>query len=122
MVLAVGSLFLLPFCLARIPADYFQANRRQRLPGRSWWLARLSKNLLGLCILGLGIIMLVLPGQGLLTIMVGLWLVDFPGKYRLERHIVCLPGALRAINHLRARAGQPPLRVGTGHSKPPCVP
>ena len=56
-----------------------------------------------------GLIMLVVPGQGLLTLAVGLVLVDFPGKYRLERWLVTRPPVWRAINWLRKRAGREPL-------------
>ena len=50
-----------------------------------------------------------LPGQGLLTLLIGLMLTDFPGKYRLEKRLIAQPGVLKAVNWLRARAGHPPL-------------
>ena len=111
IVMIVASLIALRFYLARIPADYFEANRRRRLTGPLSWIVRILKNLLGLLFLCLGIAMLVLPGQGILTMLVGITLLDFPGKYRIERRIVLLPGVLKAINRLRARSGQPPLQV-----------
>jgi hypothetical protein len=52
--------------------------------------------------------MLVLPGQGVLTLCVSLFLLDFPGKRRLERRILGYPPVLHALNRLRTRAGQPP--------------
>jgi len=56
-----------------------------------------------------GIAMLVLPGQGILAILGGIELMDFPGKYRLERWIVSRPAVLRSVNWLRRRMGRPPL-------------
>ena len=56
-----------------------------------------------------GIAMLVLPGQGILTMLLGFILVDLPGKYRFERWLVTRPLALRSINLLRRRAGHDPL-------------
>jgi len=56
-----------------------------------------------------GIIMLVLPGQGIFTILIGIMLLNFPGKYRLERWIVARRPVLRSINWLRRRAGRAPL-------------
>ena len=53
--------------------------------------------------------MLVLPGQGLLTLLVGFLLVDAPGKYRLERWLVSRKAVLRPINWLRRRKGRQPL-------------
>jgi hypothetical protein len=58
-----------------------------------------------------GFLMLFLPGQGLLTIAVGLLLLDYPGKYSLERRIVSRPSVLQGINWVRAKGNHPPLRV-----------
>ena len=112
----VGSLIAVPWLVVRVPEDYFATPRRQ-----SWvverghplvhWLTLIAKNALGCLLLGGGVSMLVLPGQGLLTIVVGLLLIDFPGKYRLERWIVSRPAILRSLNWLRARRGHPPLRL-----------
>jgi hypothetical protein len=49
------------------------------------------------------------PGQGLLTILIGVMLLDFPGKRRLERWLLRRRGVLAAINKVRARYGRPPL-------------
>ena len=67
------------------------------------------RNALGAVLLAAGIAMLVLPGQGLLTILLGLMLVDFPGKRRAERALVARPNVFEALNWLRAKAGRPPL-------------
>jgi hypothetical protein len=67
------------------------------------------KNLLGALLLVAGILMLVLPGQGILTILAALALLDFPGKRHIEMSILHIPMLLRSINWLRRRAGQAPL-------------
>ena len=113
----VGSLIAIPWFLVRIPEDYFsprQADeRRQRRAGHPvWrWLAPILKNLAGVVFILAGVAMLVLPGQGLLTIVVGVLLTDFPGKRRLERRLVTQRHVLAAINAIRRRSGRPPLRV-----------
>jgi hypothetical protein len=53
--------------------------------------------------------MLFTPGQGIVTILIGLVLVDLPGKRALERWMVGRPRVLAAINRLRAKYGHPPL-------------
>jgi hypothetical protein len=58
--------------------------------------------------------MLLTPGQGLLTLLTGLLLMDFPGKYAMERWLIGHPLMLRAINRLRARYGYPPLQPMCG--------
>jgi len=59
-----------------------------------------------------GVAMLVLPGQGMLTIVLGIMLLNFPGKYRLERRVARMRPVARSINWMRARGGHPPLKVG----------
>ena len=121
-VLAVGSvtLFLaatvgVPLLLARMPAEYFSRRECDRYglerPARSHFraVARMVKNLVGWVLLAAGIAMLVLPGQGLLTILVALLLVDFPGKLRIQRRLLATPRVLGTVNALRRRAGQSPL-------------
>jgi len=117
---AVGSVVLLvvaalcaPVLVIRMPPDYF-TRRRGAPPGggrrpRSWsrLAAKVAKNGLGIALLLAGLAMLLLPGQGVLTLVVALLLLDFPGKSRLERRILGAPRVLRILNALRRRAGRP---------------
>jgi len=112
----VGSLLVLPLVAARIPADYFCAERRGKTPWRRRrpglrMIVLILKNMLGLVLFLAGVLMLFLPGQGLLTIFLGIMLMDFPGKYRLERYIISRGPVLRGINWLRKRSGVAPLEV-----------
>jgi hypothetical protein len=111
-----GTLIALPMLVARMPADYFVRDRRDHAARRTQHpvlrvLGLVCKNLLGLAFVLAGVAMLVLPGQGILTIVIGLSLMNFPGKHALERRIVHQPTILQAINWMRHRAGQPPLDV-----------
>jgi UPF0716 family protein affecting phage T7 exclusion len=76
--------------------------------------ARSGKNLLGVLLVVVGAILALpgVPGQGLLTILVGLLLLDLPGKRRIERRMVGRPRILRMINRLRKRFGRSPLVLG----------
>jgi hypothetical protein len=111
----VGTLLLIPVLVIRIPEDYFAATRRHRW--EPWahqhpvirWTLLISKNLVGYIFIVLGIAMLVLPGQGTLTIIIGMMFINFPGKYRLERWVVTRGPVLSTINRLRDRAGHAPL-------------
>jgi hypothetical protein len=110
----VATLIIVPWLIVRIPPDYFACRNRLR----KLWSERhpavrcvllMGKNLLGYVMIVAGIAMLVLPGQGLLTMLLGMILVDLPGKYRFERWIVLRPPVFRSINWLRRRAGKAPL-------------
>jgi hypothetical protein len=106
------------WAVIRLPPDYFTEHRRR--PLGSWERHRVLrpvllvvKNLLGIVLLIAGLLMLLVPGQGLLTIAVGLILVDFPGKFRLERWLATRPPVWRSLNWLRKRAGRKPLQKPT---------
>jgi hypothetical protein len=102
------SLIGLPFLLIRIPTDYFTRRHGSARRAGLDWFAWSVKNLLGVLLLLLGIAMLVLPGQGILTIVVALVFLDFPGKSRIERWLIGSPRVFAALNALRLRAGRPP--------------
>jgi hypothetical protein len=72
---------------------------------------KLLKNIMGVLFVLAGIAMLILPGQGLLTILIGLMFLDFPGKYTLERKIVRQKKVHKSINWMRTKAKRPPVRV-----------
>jgi hypothetical protein len=112
VVLFAASLVVVPWLVARLPADYFAHRHREHPPPAhpAWRLSVLVvKNLVGATLVLAGIAMLVLPGQGLLSILAGVMLMDFPGKYQLERRIVGNHTVLSALNWIRARAHKPPL-------------
>jgi hypothetical protein len=112
----VGTTTLTVWFVVRLPADYFVQNGREQSRRRtsvSHWIRFLLRNLLGIALIGLGILLSLpgVPGQGLLTILLGVMLSDFPGKSRLERKIVSYPKVLQALNRLRARFEKPPLTI-----------
>ena len=55
--------------------------------------------------------MLFLPGQGLFTIMIGLMLSNYPGKYLIEKRFIAIPSVLKTINWLRKRSDKSPLEI-----------
>ncbi|MBI5532525.1 MAG: hypothetical protein HY898_07410 [Deltaproteobacteria bacterium] len=111
-----ASLILVTVVVARLPEDYFVSARLTPPPSQSAlrrWSAAIARNLAGALLIVAGAIMSVpgVPGQGILTIIIGLLLVDFPGKKNLVRRIVRRPRILRSLNSIRARFGKAPLRV-----------
>ena len=69
------------------------------------------KNIIGYALIFGGILMLVLPGQGLFTIFIGLILSNYPGKYKLERKLISIPSILKMVNWLRRKSNKPPLDI-----------
>jgi hypothetical protein len=114
VVMLVGSLWVAHRFLTTIPADYFthQHKRFERWNNSHAalrWTLIIGKNALGGLLILAGIVMIFTPGQGILSLLLGLTLIDIPGKRTLERKIIQRPSVLRVVNHLRARAGKPPL-------------
>ena len=115
VVFFVGSLIAIPFILVRLPTDFFDT----RVP-RRWMenhhpilrlLGHLVKNVAGAIFLFAGFLMLFLPGQGILTMLIGVTMLDFPGKRRLEARMIGQPAVLNTINNMRRKFGKPPLTI-----------
>lgn len=114
----LGSLIAIPMILVRLPADYFDT----RTP-RHWMkdhhpalrlMGLVAKNVVGIVFLLAGFAMLFLPGQGVLTMLIGISLMDFPGKRALEARMVGQPTLLGVINSMRQKFGKPPLTLAPG--------
>ena len=104
------SFLAIGIVMVKIPANYFSSHyQADFMPGSPWlvrWGAVIAKNILGVFLILLGIVLSLpgVPGQGFLTI-----LLDIPGKRPLEAKIISRPSVLGAINRFRARWGKPPL-------------
>ena len=112
----VISLVAIPPLIARLPADYFAQQERRAVDWHDQHpllkiMVSILRNVLGVILLCGGFIMLFIPGQGLLTMAVGLFMLDYPGKFKLERHLVSYPTILRGLNWIRRRYNKPPLII-----------
>jgi hypothetical protein len=103
----VGSLLMVPWLVARAPRDVFRRPASGEGPKRALAVT-LLKNLCGVLLLLAGLLMLVLPGQGILTILIGVVLLDIPAKHTLIVKLARRPGVMRSLNYLRRRARREP--------------
>jgi hypothetical protein len=109
------NLAIVSVVLVKIPANYFKKSYSGGfLKDRSPVIRALGiigKNVLGLLLVVVGILLSLpgVPGQGILTILLGIMLLDFPGRRWLELKLVSRPKVFRTINQLRHRFGKPPL-------------
>ena len=113
-VILVFSALSIGFFIKKIPYDYFLKNERGITHYKNnspilWVIILVLKNIIGYCLILGGILMLVLPGQGLLTILVGLMLSDYPGKFELEKRIIKTKLILKTINWYRAKSNIQPI-------------
>ena len=136
LVTFVGTLVVVPVLLVRMRADYFldpdPATSFHRRHPALRAAGAFAKNVIGATLVVIGFLLLLLPGQGILSILVGLSLLDFPGKRRLERRIAMQRHVRRSIDWIRTRRGHPPLRFDeedppntlaprVGSGRPPAV-
>ena len=112
------SVFMMVLIISFLPEDYFKSENRNLISSiqNSRYpllklLVLITKNFFGVLLLLSGILMLVLPGQGVLTIITGLVFMDYPGKYKFERKLLRQKGVINSINWIRSRLSKPPLKV-----------
>lgn len=111
LAMLIVTLAILPFVIVRLPARYFAEESRPHALSRHilvHWLLMTLKNLLGFALVLAGILQLFLPGQGLVTLIIGLAIMNYPGKFAIERWLVLRSRVLPALNWLRSRFGAPP--------------
>lgn len=109
----IGSLIAIPWIIARLPANYFirhrqlVAKRHEQHP----LIAKLifvCRNFIGIVFLIAGIVMLVLPGQGIITILIGISFMDFPKKQHLVDYLVRRQKVISFLNWIRQKEKKPP--------------
>ena len=112
------SVFMMVLIISFLQEDYFKSENRNLISSvqNSRYpllklLVLITKNFFGVLLLLSGILMLVLPGQGILTIITGLVFMDYPGKYKFERKLLRQKGVINSINWIRSRLSKPSLKV-----------
>jgi hypothetical protein len=114
VVMLAASAAVLTALVVRVPADFLV--RDPDAPRSIGVLARIGKNLLGVVLVIAGLVMSIpgVPGQGVLTMLMGLLLLDLPGKRRFERRLLSRPQVLCRLNRMRERFGREPLVAPAG--------
>jgi hypothetical protein len=112
----VATLIIVPIVVIKLPANYFQRNGEHpqlfsQYPPPVRLTLLILKNILGGGLVIVGVAMLVLPGQGVIVILIGILLLDFPGKERLECWLISRGPILKFANWMRRKAHKPPLTL-----------
>lgn len=113
----LASLTAVAVVLVRLPETYFLVDEKlspaDAPPSAARWARLIIRNAGGVVLVLLGLLLSLpgIPGQGVLTVLIGVMLLSFPGKRRLERRLISRPRILAAVNALRARFGKPALRL-----------
>jgi hypothetical protein len=114
LTLSAAGLAIAAAVMIRLPATYFLDSgprdvRSGRDPARRWAILVL-KNMSGAAVVVLGVVLSMpgIPGPGILTILLGIMLMEFPGKRRIERWLISRSRVCGGVNRLRRRYGKPP--------------
>ena len=113
-VYLVAFLLLMPFIAAKIPADYFGAEQKKPYAPKNlilYVVYKGLKNLIGLLFVVGGLLLLLTPGQGILGILIGSLVLEYPGKYRFQRWLIGKKPVLDGLNWLRKIGGAEPLQI-----------
>ena len=114
LIIFVFSLLSIKWLVALIPSNYFINQNNSKFKSNYpmlWLISVIIKNLIGYTLIIGGMLMLVLPGQGLFTILIGLMLSNYPGKFYIEKKFIAIPNILKTINWLRKKSNKPPLKI-----------
>jgi len=109
LITFILSIVFIPFIVINLSPEYFKYKRKSLIDYKNpilRYFVLIIKNILGYIIILLGIIMLFIPGQGLLSITIGLLFINFPGKKKLEYKFFTNKKISSAINAIRRRAGK----------------
>lgn len=110
----VLSLLLLPYLVRKIPSDYFLQLSSKPAKATEYDIKYLFlfliRNIFGCFLLLSGVLMLFLPGQGLITIFIALLLIDFPFKRQLISRLISHRKIRTSINWARKKTNKPPLK------------
>jgi hypothetical protein len=121
VAMSLGGLGILLALAVTMPADHFMpryrgAEERRRHPAVRL-LLRVVRNVIGAIMIVLGLVMAIpmVPGPGVLFILLGVSLMDIPGKHAMVRYIVSRPLVLQPLNTLRAKWNRPPVQIPPDH-------
>jgi len=107
----IGSLLVVPWLILRLSPEYFIRHRldvieRHRRHPVLAIIIFFLRNAAGFGLLAAGMAMLVMPGQGILTMFIGLSFMDFPGKHRLLEKMVQVRRVQQSLNWIRRKGGK----------------
>jgi len=97
-----------------IPRGFLTSLESKKKPdGKKGLIKRIARNVVGWILVVVGLVLSLpgIPGPGILVLLIGLFLIDFPGKAKLQRKILSSPAVTRPANRLRRLFGKAPLEL-----------
>ena len=118
-VVSIAYFIVISFFITQMDKEYFLRKNtggkqaRKNIDGDSRsrnlnYVVKSAKFIVGLFLILCGLAMLILPGQGLITISIGLSLIPFPGKHQLEQNLLARKSIRVSLNWIRSKAKKEP--------------
>jgi hypothetical protein len=108
VLIFIFSIVGLRLFIIAIPSDYFINKKRVSALRDSsillWVFYKIFKNIIGYIFIAIGLLALVLPGQGILMILIGLMMSDYPKKFDLEKKIIKINTVRKGVNWIRIKS------------------
>lgn len=104
------SLLIIPLIVSNLSVNCFINISRKKQTARISVTSLgflLFRNIGGIFLLTAGFAMLFLPGQGILTILIGLLLLSFPGKQTMLNYLIFKPAVQHSLDWIRKKSGKP---------------
>ena len=111
VITSMVSLLVIPWLISKLPSDFFAKMRADHKIGNNNsalydLILILLRNIFGVAFLIGGILMLFMPGQGILTIFLGISIMVFPGKRRLVNLLIEQKSVQHSLNWIRRTTGK----------------
>ncbi len=103
LALFVGFILIVMFAFSALPKDYWNKKDNGNFSSPIY---KVIRNILALPVFIIGILMLFLPGQGLLTILLALLISDFNYKRELIKKIISKKKVRESLDALRTKMGK----------------
>ena len=108
VLIFIFSIVGLRLFIIAIPSDYFINKKRVSALRDSsillWVFYKIFNNIIGYIFIAIGLLALVLPGQGILMILIGLMMSDYPKKFDLEKKIIKINTVRKGVNWIRIKS------------------
>ncbi len=101
--LFIGFIIIVIYAFSSLPNDYWLEKDDGHFSSP---LVKVVRNLIALPVLLMGILMLFLPGQGLLTVLLALLISDFEYKRELVQKIIAQKKVRDSLDSLRTKMGK----------------
>lgn len=112
LAVCLGSLAVTLWLVLKLPSDFWQRPHAST-PSRRHFLVCVLRNIIALVLFISGAVMLLTPGQGVLTLLAAFLISDMPFRNRILNRLLQSSRVQNGLNRLRQRFGKEPFLFST---------